>query len=66
MYHDAAGRFIADVPSPYPLDDLIVVSSIQVAATQIVRGDVDGVDVAAKVEAWRRATRLDIGRQMSP
>lgn len=53
MYEEAAKRFAVGTPSPYPVDDLIVVSAIQIAATRLVNGSGQLEDIRAKVAAWR-------------
>ena len=53
MYEEAARRFVDEAPSPYSVDDLIVVSAIQIAATRLVSGSGQLEDIRAKVEAWR-------------
>ncbi len=59
MFRDATKRLAAGVPSPYPVDDLIVVSAIQIAATELVRQNELVADVQANVDALReRVTTL--------
>ena len=54
MYNEAVGRFAGGLPSPYPVDDLIVVSAIQVATTGLVSGGGQRENVQARVEALRK------------
>ena len=39
MYREALGRVVADQPAVYPVRDMIVVSAIQIAASDLVRTD---------------------------
>ena len=39
MYREALGRVVAGKPSVYPVRDMIVVSAIQIAASDLVRTD---------------------------
>lgn len=60
MYEEAARRFADEVPSPYPVDDLIVVSAIQTAATTLVSGGGQQENIRARVEAWRASLQSAI------
>ena len=48
MYREALGRIVAGQPSVYPVRDLVVVSAIQIAASDLARTD----DRAAELPDW--------------
>jgi hypothetical protein len=48
MYREALGRVVARAPSVYPIRDLVVVSAIQIAASELARGD----QSVAKLPDW--------------
>ena len=48
MYREALGRVVAGQPAIYPVRDLVVVSAIQIAASNLARTD----QVAAELPAW--------------
>jgi hypothetical protein len=39
MYREALGRAVSGKPAIYPVEDMIVVSAIQIAASDLVRTD---------------------------
>ncbi len=48
MYREALGRIVAGQPSVYPVRDMIVVSAIQIAASELARTD----ERAAELPDW--------------
>jgi predicted dehydrogenase len=48
MYREALGRVVAGQPSVYPVRDMIVVSAIQIAASDLVRAD----QLVGELPAW--------------
>ena len=39
MYREALDRFVEGQPAPYPVRDLVVVSAVQIAASNLARTD---------------------------
>ena len=48
MYREALGRIVAGQPAVYPVRDMIVVSAIQIAASELARTD----ERAAELPDW--------------
>jgi predicted dehydrogenase len=55
MYREALRRVVAGKPSVYPVRDMIVVSAIQIAASDLVRAD----QCAGKLPDWLAITERD-------
>jgi predicted dehydrogenase len=57
MYREALGRVVAGQPSVYPVRDLVVVSAIQIAASNLARTD----ERSAGLPPWLSLAEADAG-----
>jgi predicted dehydrogenase len=57
MYREALGRIVAGQPAVYPVRDMIIVSAIQIAASDLARTD----QRAAELPDWLFMTELEHG-----
>jgi predicted dehydrogenase len=56
MYREALGRVVAGRPSVYPVKDLVVVSAIQIAASELARTD----QCAGELPDWLSMASLEL------
>jgi len=62
MYREALGRIVAGQPSVYPVRDLVVVSAIQIAASNLARAD----GRSAELPDWLSLAEPDAGITTPP